>query len=356
MTGAAGDGAMATVALDIEQPDVLAAYLRRGRWIGPSEHVSTRVLAGGVSNRAVLVRRPTGETWVLKQALPKLRVAVDWFSDPARIHREALGLRWLAVAVPAQALTAFVFEDHDKHVLAMRAVPDPHENWKDMLLAGRVNPDHVTRFGRLLGTIHRVGAQRRDEVARLFDDRSFFESLRIEPYYGYTASQVPEAAHFLRALIDETRVTRLTVVHGDYSPKNILIYEGTCVLLDHEVIHFGDPAFDVGFSLTHLLSKAHHLPARRAAFAEAAAVYWRAYGEALGVVAWAADLEERAVRHTLACLLARVAGRSPLEYLDRQGRDRQRAAVVSLLSRVPTRIPHLIAQFMQLITEDEARV
>ncbi len=356
MTDAAGDGAMATVALDIEQPEALAAYLRRGGWIGPSEPVAMSVLAGGVSNRTVLVRRPTGDAWVLKQALPKLRVAVDWFSDPARIHREALGLRWLATAVPERALAAFVFEDQDRHVLAMRAVPEPHENWKAMLLEGRVNRDHVTQFGCLLGTIHRVGTERRAEVARLFDDRSFFESLRIEPYYGYTASRVPEAARFLRALIDETHATRLTVVHGDYSPKNILIREETCVLLDHEVIHFGDPAFDVGFSLTHLLSKAHHLPARRAAFVEAAAVYWRAYGEALGGVAWAADLEERVVRHTLACLLARVAGRSPLEYLAPLERGRQRAAVVSLLSRVPTRVPHLIAQFMHLITQDEARV
>jgi len=356
MTHDAGDEPMVTAALDIEQPEALVAYLRCDGWIGPSERVATRVLAGGVSNRAVLVRRATGDAWVLKQALPKLRVAVEWFSDPARIHREALGLRWLTETVPAQALAAFVFEDHDQHVLAMRAVPEPHENWKDMLLAGRVNRDHVTQVGRLLGTIHRVGTHRRDEVARLFDDRSFFESLRIEPYYGYTASQVPEAARFLRALIDETRVTRLTVVHGDYSPKNILIYEGTCVLLDHEVIHFGDPAFDVGFSLTHLLCKAHHLPARRAAFVEAAAVYWRAYVEAIDGVAWAADLEERAVRHTLACLLARVAGRSPLEYLAPQERGRQRAAVVSLLAPVPTRVPHLITQFMRLITQDEARV
>ncbi len=347
MTHDAGDGAVAGAALDIEQPDALDAYLRRGGWIGPSERVTARVLAGGVSNRTVLVRRPAGDAWVLKQALAKLRVAVDWFSDPARIHREALGVRWLETVIPSQAVAAFVFEDHDQHVLAMRAVPEPHENWKSMLLAGQVDLDHATQFGRLLGTIHRIGTQRRDEVARAFDDRSFFESLRIEPYYGYTAQQVPEAARFLRALIDETHATRLTLVHGDYSPKNILIYEGTLVLLDHEVIHFGDPAFDVGFALTHLLSKARHLPTRRAAFVEAADVYWRAYVEAVGGAAWSADLEARAVRHTLACLLARVAGRSPLEYLDPLERGRQRAAVLSLLSRVPTRIPHLIAEYRE---------
>lgn len=352
----AGDEPTDAAALDIEQPEALISYLRHGGWIGSSEHVSTEVLYGGVSNRTVLVKREGGDAWVLKQALPKLRVAVDWFSDPARIHREALGLRWLTETVPTQALAAFIFEDHDQHVLAMRAVPEPHKNWKNMLMAGRVDRDHVAQFGRLLGTIHRAGTERRDEVARLFDDRSFFESLRIEPYYGYTASQVPEAASFLHALIEETHETRLTIVHGDYSPKNILIYGGTCILLDHEVIYFGDPAFDIGFSLTHLLSKAHHLLMHRSTFIEAAALYWHTYSEVVDGVAWAARLEGRAVRHTLACLLARVAGRSPLEYLDPLERRRQRAVVLLLLARIPSSIPELITLYRQLISQDSAGV
>jgi hypothetical protein len=68
-----------------------------------------RVLAGGISNRTVLVDRPeVGEAWVVKQALPKLRVVVDWFSDPERIHREALGLRWLEELAPSGTITPHV--------------------------------------------------------------------------------------------------------------------------------------------------------------------------------------------------------------------------------------------------------
>ena len=115
------------------------------------------------------------------------------------------------------------------------------------------------------------------ELAGLFDDRSHFESLRLEPYYAFTATQIPAAAGFLQALIAGTRARRLTLVHGDFSPKNILIHRDSLVLLDHEVIHWGDPAFDLGFSLTHLLSKAHHLPNHRADFANAAREYWQTY-------------------------------------------------------------------------------
>jgi len=340
--------------LDIEQPAALTAYLRRTGRIAWDEQPAIRVLGGGVSNRTVLVERSNGEAWVLKQALEKLRVAVDWFSSPERVHREALGLRWLADLVPSQQLAALVFEDHGHHLLAMRAVPQPHDNWKSLLLAGHLKEDHVAQFGRLLGTIHREtseGSERHAEAASAFDDRSFFASLRLEPYYGYTATQVPAAADFLHQLIAETLATRVALVHGDYSPKNVLVYggdagDGTLVLLDHEVIHYGDPAFDLGFSLTHLLSKAHYLRGQHDLFAAAANVYWDTYAATVGDAPWIAGLEERAVRHTLACLLARVAGRSPLEYLDDGARSRQRDAVLALLARTPTTVPALIARFV----------
>jgi aminoglycoside phosphotransferase (APT) family kinase protein len=337
-----------TEPLDIEQPDQLIAYRQRGGHLAPGEMAAVRVLAGGVSNRAVLVERSGGESWVLKQALAKLRVAVEWFSSPERIHREALGMRWLARLAPPGATVPLVFEDHGEHILAMAAVPQPHENWKAMLLRGRLDLDHIAQFARLLGTVQRAASSHAD-IAAAFDDRSFFESLRLEPYYSYTASQVPAAAAFYKDLIAQTRARRITLVHGDYSPKNVLVYQGRLILLDHEVIHYGDPAFDVGFSLTHLLSKAHHVADRREAFAEAAAHYWQVYNSTIGDVGWRADLERWAVGHTLGCLLARVAGRSPLEYLDARERQRQRDAVLALIARPPSTVEELIEGFVARI-------
>jgi 5-methylthioribose kinase len=130
------------------------------------------------------------------------------------------------------------------------------------------------------------------------------------------------------------------LVHGDYSPKNVLIHADRLVLLDHEVIHFGDPAFDLGFALTHLLSKAHHMPPYRREFLAAADEFWQVYSQAA-----AANLESRAVRHTLACLLARVAGRSPLEYLTPQERLRQHDAVLRIMPNPPQSIAGLVRTF-----------
>ena len=343
---------MRTDALDIERPGALVAYLRAAGRIGPEEP-AVRVLAGGVSNRTVLVERPGGEAWVVKQALAKLRVKVDWFSDPERIHREAAGLRWLAELAPAGTITPLVFEDREHHILAMAAVPEPHANWKTMLLAGEVEAGHVAQFGRLLGTIHRGSAARLDELRPELGDRGFFESLRLEPYYLFTAERVPAARGFLDRLVAETRATATTITHGDYSPKNVLVGDGRLILLDHEVIHLGDPAFDLGFGLTHLLSKAHHLPPHRAAFGSSASHFWASYWDTVGDdAAWTDGLERRAVRHTLGCLLARARGRSPLEYLSEPERDRQAAVVVAMMGgNPPATVAELGGRFVAAIEE-----
>ena len=164
------------------------------------------------------------------------------------------------------------------------------------------------------------------------------------------------AQRFLIDLIDATRARRLTLVHGDFSPKNILVQHAAdgdrLILLDHEVIHFGDPAFDIGFALTHLLSKAHHLIGWRDAFADAARRFWRVYHAGLDGPPWDDEREPMAVRHTLACLLARVVGRSPLEYLAPDERATQQHAVTDLMRDPPTAMGELINRFIERLPSD----
>lgn len=335
--------------LDIEQPDQLLAYLREHGHIAEAEQPQVTTLAGGVSNKTVLVEFGDGTGWVVKQALPKLRVAVEWFSDPARIHREALAIRELAPLLPTGAIPPLVFEDEANYLLAMEAVPQPHTNWKHMLLAGNVQPDHVRQFGTMLGQIHARTADLHDHLMPLFGDRSFFETLRLEPFYAYPAETLPEVAPFAHALIKETRARQTALVHGDYSPKNILVREGRLILLDHEVAHMGDPMFDVGFALAHLMSKANHLLHARAALVDAANLVWRSYVSEAGALVTKED-ERRAARHLTACILARVAGRSPVDYLTPAERERQKNAALALIADTPTTVPDLVEAFIEEVT------
>ena len=330
--------------MNIEVPDQLISYLEERGILEAGESVEVRVLAGGVSNRTVLVSRSAGSDLVLKQALPKLRVATDWFSDPSRIYREAEGMRVLQTLLPAGAVPAFVFEDGDRHILAMAAAPEPHENWKEMLLRGEVDFDLVVQFGKNLGQIHESFDVAGFDPQSVLWKKDFFESLRLEPYYAFAAVQQPGAASFLHQLIEDTRAISETIVHGDYSPKNILVHENRLILLDHEVIHIGDPAFDIGFSVTHFLCKANHMRSKAGLFGEAARRHWSAYREVCA--GGGKDFEFRAMRHTLGCMLARIDGRSPVEYLDEAARLLQRNAVIDMMRRPPGAIPDLLEQFI----------
>ena len=331
--------------MDIEDPNQLIAYLVRFHNVDAQDIEDTEVLGGGVSNRTVLVHRTHGCDWVLKQALAKLRVEEDWYSDPLRIHREAEGLRILSAIMPEGFVVKLVFEDEEHHIVAMEAVEKPHVNWKTALLDGRLDLSLVKQFGQGLGKIHtRFDIENYPEDGILRDQR-FFESLRIEPYYLRAAERTPEAGAFINDLVQQTRMRLLTLVHGDYSPKNILVHKGQIVLLDHEVIHVGDPGFDVGFSMTHLLSKANHMEQTRSSFFEAAHVYWDAYLKALGDKSWKGALEPMVISHTLGCMLARIEGRSPLEYLFPSARVRQKEWCMQAIASTPTTVHDLIESY-----------
>jgi len=340
-----GAGAMVTRRLDIEDANSLGDYLR-ACGLHDAQPVVSQTLAGGVSNRTVLLARADGD-WVIKQALNKLRVQTDWFADPARIHREAAGLEAAAALLPVGAAPRLTFEDSEAHVIAMTAVPSPHRNWKACLLDGDIKESHVTRFAMLAAQLH-AGSAGQARYQTDFADQQYFEALRLEPYYGYAALSEPRAAGFLHALMKDTRARRLALVHGDFSPKNVLVYQDGLVLLDFEVMHYGDPAFDVGFALTHFLGKANHLPQIRTKLGDAAHAFWQQYRQGLGDVHFD-ELDGFAAMHLLGCLLARVAGRSPLEYLTAREQSAQREITLSLIVRPPHTVERVVEEFVTML-------
>src|ERR1700730_13914493 len=210
---------------DIEEFDALRDYLREHGYAKMGEALALKKLPGGVSNRTVRVAWADGHAWVLKQALAKLRVNVDWFSSPERIGVEAKALRWLNRSAPPGTTPGFIFEDMPNHLMGMEAVPEEHENWKSVLLSGRIISDHFEQFGLLLGAIHGRSSESGPEVRNAFSDTTYFENLRLEPYYLYAAQKIAEANSFLTALARETLQHKDSLVHGDFSPKNTLIYK-----------------------------------------------------------------------------------------------------------------------------------
>jgi hypothetical protein len=170
----------------------------------------------------------------------------------------------------------------------------------------------------MLGLLHSWGWLN-PEVESQLSDTKFFEALRVEPYYRHVLSVHPELSAAMERLIGLLPSHRFTLVHGDFSPKNVLVWDRSLMLVDFEVGHFGDPAFDCGFFLAHLVLKTIWSEELRGDYAHLIQVFWDGYRRLLkpkiGAQAWLA-LEERSIFHLGGCLLARLDGKSPVDYLE----------------------------------------
>ncbi|MBI5281439.1 MAG: phosphotransferase [Candidatus Solibacter usitatus] len=276
------------------------------------EDLRTAALGGGVSNHVVLAESG-GMRWVFKQSLEKLRVAQEWRSRRDRIWVECAALRAMAGVLPAGSVPRVLLEEREEHVFAMEAAPEGCMPWKTALLAGEVRREIAVWAGSLQGTWIRESA-RHPEWAQAFGDLTVFGELRVDPYYRSTAARYPELAERFASLIRECAQRRISLVHGDFSPKNLLAGGGAMMVIDWEVAHWGDPAFDGGFLTNHLLLKALRRPAAWTEYEGAAGAFWEAArAEAGAGYDW---LEGAAMRHLGCLLLARVDGKSPVEYIE----------------------------------------
>jgi 5-methylthioribose kinase len=291
-------------------------------------------LGGGVSN--VVILASSGQfRLVVKQSLGKLRVAEEWCSDRGRIFREADAMRWLSHRLTAGHVPRLLFTDAEDFAIAMEAAPPDAEMWKTLLFRGEIAGLHAHSAGALLGQT--ITATWNDENARrIFGDQTVFEQLRIDPYYRFTARRHPDWADYFHALITRSASRSVSLVHGDWSPKNLLVAPTTLWAIDWEVVHFGDPSFDAGFLLNHLVLKSIALPHWRGDFAMLAHTFFQALRENLPPEAgW---IEQAALEHLPALLLARVDGKSPAEYLDGAARERTRLIARDMMLHPPTSV------------------
>lgn len=285
-----------------------------GRELIDAGSATAEALGGGVSN-VVLAVTDRHRRLVVKQALPRLRVADEWTAPAERALTEADALELAATLTPS-AVPAVVDRDDDRNVLVLTHAPDGWRDWKRLLLSGVVDDQVAWRLGEVLATWHSSTVDVARLPSRVRQASGAFEQLRIDPFYRTVANRAPEVADVVLAMADTMRTRRTCLVHGDFSPKNVLVNSDgrTLWVIDFEVTHVGDPAFDLAFLLCHLLLKSIHRPQDAAAYDRCAVAFAESYEQHLGsgpMPDWPYIL-----RHTGCLLMARVRGKSPAEYLD----------------------------------------
>jgi 5-methylthioribose kinase len=290
------------------------AYLREQGRIGPGP-ARAELLGGGVSNVVLRIETPEG-LFVLKQSRPQLRTRDAWFSDIDRVWREMEVMQALGPRLPPGTVPEILFCDHDNFVFAMNHAPAEAQVWKAQLLAGEVQTERGLETGRVLGRMHEVTA-REPSLVEPFADRTVFVQLRVDPFYRRIQERLPDVARLVEPLAADLLSRREALCHGDYSPKNILMHSRGFTLVDYETAHLGDPTMDLGFFLSHLMLKAVKRSDERSRYFELTKSFWQGYrGEV--TFAPAAELEARGIGHFAVCLLARVDGTSPVDYLSEE--------------------------------------
>jgi aminoglycoside phosphotransferase (APT) family kinase protein len=300
-------------------------------------------LTGGVSSGIFKVDVTSG-SFCLKQALPQLKVAKEWKVPVERVFAE---IDWLQAAeqiVPGN-VPHVIGQDHATKSFVMNFLAGDHVVWKSELLAGRIDVAIAQAVGDVIGRIHAATAYSSVMAARFATDQNFY-AIRLEPYLAEAARMHPQLASYLDGLIKRTQKHRIALVHGDLSPKNILLGPGGPVVIDAECAWFGDPAFDLAFCLHHFVLKSAHQPNLVHQYMTLFSALQTRYFSQVTFES-KDELEHRIATLLPALALARVDGKSPAEYLDDAGRIRLRNAAVALLRQPPSRLDDVRAFFTE---------
>lgn len=308
----------------LDETTVVAYLTDRGIISGPAE---VEELTGGVSN-VVLGVKSDGKDLVLKQALPQLKVAAVWKADQRRAIVEANGMKLLHSITP-DSVPGLIDLDPEEFTLTMDRLPRECTVWKTDLLEGIIKPIVGEDLGRILASWHNFGANSKESRAQYMED-SLFDQLRVTPFYRAVAKVNPLLNARIQELITEITTIKITLVHGDFSPKNIMI-TGTDkpIVLDFEVMHTGNPIFDLGFVSAHLLCKYLRTEdlKQRELLRETAIAFLNSYSQTCNI------LVAKSLPHHLAVIaLARVEGVSPVNYLDEAAKARVQSVTKAALA------------------------
>ncbi len=314
--------------------------------ISQDERIDVEVLSGGVSSEIACVK--TGNlSYCAKFALAKLNVVADWY---APIHRNVTEYHWLDFVSricpgntpklygQSQSVNGFVMEHISGENVRL---------WKQDLFQNQVKISDIVSVAISLGSIHTASTHAGFNRQK-FQNMSDFHALRLSPYFVAMIEKYPHIREALLQISEELSSNQIALIHGDVSPKNILFRGNTPIFLDAECATMGDPIFDVGFCLNHLVLKALHMPGKGRDLLKSCRVFWRTYS---GHIDWegADDFEKRLCRLLPALLLARVDSKSPVEYLLKDEKERIRETSMPLIQSPVDTLSSYLAHIAEVL-------
>ena len=311
--------------------------------IDDSTQLHAEPLTGGVASDIAKVT-VVDKVYCIKFALAKLRVEADWYAPVERNYAEFRWLQTVNNIIPDRSLKLY---GHcaEENGFAMDFISSPESYlFKTALFQGKGQDYQAASIGDLLGHIHNASSHE-DFDRSPFHNRDDFHALRLEPYLIHTAGKHPEISENLLDMSDQLYQNQSILIHGDVSPKNIIFDGGLPYLLDAECATMGDPAFDVAFCLNHFILKGLYRPAYQTGYLNLCTAFWHSYKPHIN---WEHrdKLEARILSLLPMLMLARVDGKSPVEYFDTTQQDTCRKIALRLIIEPKATLP----SFLQSIT------
>ena len=292
----------------LDEGSVIPYLTKRGLLSG---NATVEVLTGGVSCVVLAVASNQREI-VVKQALPELKTKAKWVADQRRAIVEADAMRVYQSITP-DSVPELLDCDEANFTLTMSRLPNTCTNWKQDMLEGRIHPEMGEKLGKILAQWHNETTVNAVIKAK-FMEGELFEQLRVSPFYRAVADKNPNLLQVINSLIKEITTEKIALVHGDFSPKNILATpDHSPIVLDFEVAHTGNPVFDLGFICAHLLCKTIRTDnsAEKEALIATATNFLNSYRQSCNLA-----IADSLPQHVALIALARVEGVSPVNYLD----------------------------------------
>jgi len=290
--------------IEIDTIENVKKYLVKAGIANKADEPLVENLSGGVSSSVWKIVLNNNRR-VMKQALGKLKVEEDWFSDVERIHREHEVMEALHDFVPKGAIPKVLHVDYINHIYMMACAEEEAQTWKDILMKENFSVSVAENAAYLLKEIHHHSNSMNAGDKAKFQDQKYFIQLRVDPFHRSLMQKYPELTPSIQKLIDEVTLQKICLVHGDFSPKNMLVKkDDNIVLIDFEVAHWGNPVFDLAYCIGHLMLKGWYLK-KHQEILKLIEVFLTVYGREVNNL----------TPHLGLMLLARMDGKSPLNYI-----------------------------------------
>ena len=219
----------------------------------PSEGFTQKKITTGVSSDIWYVETKK-KKFCIKRALNKLTVKEDWFAPVDRNNFEAKYFKECKKIVP-NSFPRILGHDSKKYILAMQWYDNnKYLVWKNKLLNDHVSNREAHMVARILIKIHNFFYGKKKFEKEFLNDKTF-HAIRIEPYILFTSNSYPQFKKNFISVANSLVRNKKTLIHGDFSPKNILLGKSYPVILDAETACWGDPVFDLAFCLNHIVLK-----------------------------------------------------------------------------------------------------